>query len=293
MDPVFAKLLTEGIGLARDVLSFFRPRLNETVANPPAVPKPTPDLTVQSHEAERSIDKATLQKIIAQTNRQFERLLESQTQEILTELRANRIRDAVHEVQARVVALKSLLNAPPADPQIAMQLVLSALNPLQVSLEVARFRLQDAGEHEAWRYCYLVGSSALIAGYVFIHQDAAHLTLELQNAMYDTQRTIMNAAAENVIARKGEIPWDQVPRLLSPEGANDLLQFYETVVGDGSAVSSSAAVNISTLNVAEARVAIAKVTDRAPLKKMLSDERRSKARHSVIVAIQQRLQQLK
>jgi hypothetical protein len=84
-----------------------------------------------------------------------------------------------------------------------------------------------------------------------------------------------------------------VPRLLSPEGANDLLQFYEAAVGDAGAASSSAVVTTTDMNVAEARAAIAKVTDRASLKTMLSDERRSKARHSVIVAIQQRLQQLK
>lgn len=294
MEPVFAGLLTAGIGLARDVLATFRSTKGDAATT-------TIERTVVVRErtehvervVERGIDKATLQKVIAETNRHFVKLLDTHTAEIITEIRLQRIKDAVQEVQARVVSLKTLLNSPPVDQNVAMQLVISALNPLQVSLEVARFRLQDNGEHDAWRYCYLVGTSALIAGYAFLDHDASHLVVELQSAMYDSQRSILNATATTLLAAKREIPWENVPRFLSPEGADELLQLYEATLGPNKAIKPGKTFNVNEMTVADVRSTMAKVKDRASLQQLLRDERRSRQRQGVIEAVQARLREIK
>jgi hypothetical protein len=213
MSLLYVELLVESIGIAREVMSFFTADEQHTVA------------IVQ----ERVLDKQLLRDIIEETNEHFSKMLNTSSKEIIQEMRQNRVRDAVQDVQARVNALKTLLNTHTLDPNLITHLVISALNPLQVSLEVAKLRLQDYGDQETWQLCYISGTSALISGYAFLNQDVPHLREELEKSMKEVQRRVLNDAAAKIIMAKGEIPWECVPRLLSPEGIEDLHQLYRSL----------------------------------------------------------------
>jgi hypothetical protein len=56
----------------------------------------------------------------------------------------------VQEVQARAAALKTLLQTKQLDATLVTQLVVQSLNPLQVSLEIARLRLQESSDEQTW-----------------------------------------------------------------------------------------------------------------------------------------------
>ena len=131
-------------------------------------------------------------------------------------------------------ALKTLLQTKQLDANLVTQLVVQSLNPLQVSLEIARLRLQESSDEQTWQVCHLVGLNALIAGYAFLNQDVSHLQEELQQVIGVAQKKMLDVAAFGMLAKgmqeseapKAPFPWERVSWLLSPEGAEDLLQFY-------------------------------------------------------------------
>jgi Biotin-requiring enzyme len=192
------------------------------------ISKKTPQETVQvSYVHEKVLDKDALNEFINRTNRHFDTIINAQTQLLIDESRRQRVREAIQEVQARVNSLKMLLNTHSLDSNITTQLVISALNPLQVSLEIAKFRIQDYGDQNTWEACYIVGASALLAGYSYLKQDVTRWQEELSKAMFSAQKRILNETAVKILEAKQEIPWEKVPQLLSPEGIENLLILYE------------------------------------------------------------------
>lgn len=298
MNFAIVGLLAESIGFARDILHIFTSRTS-------SVPSPGDGVSI-THEKtivhenrsvtlirERVLDEKTLRKVIDDTNRHLESLLEIQSREILDELRRQRVRDALQEVQARVAALKLLLNGRELDSTVAMQLVISALNPLQVSLEVAKFRLQDYGDKEAWQFCYIVGTSALLSGYGFLGQDMPHMRAELKESMYSIQKLILNRAAARIIAAGNEVPWEQVPQLLTPEGVETLLELYrsadtEEVGGE----SEPIACDLESMTVNEVRSLAQGLEDANVLVRLIAEERNGKNRTGALEALRGRLNHL-
>jgi hypothetical protein len=242
---------------------------------------------------ERVLDEKTLRKVIDDTNRHLESLIEIQSREILDELRRQRVRDALQEIQARVGALKLLLNGRDLDSAVAMQLVISALNPLQVSLEVAKFRLQDSGDKEAWQFCYIVGTSALLSGYGFLGQDMPHMRAELKESIYAIQKLILNRAAARIIASGNEVPWEQVPQLLTPEGVETLLELYRSVATEEEGrASEPTPYKIESMTVGEVRSLAQKLEDANVLVRLIAEERNGKNRTGALESLRGRLNHL-
>lgn len=277
MEPAFVGLLTAGIGFARSVLTLF-------VGQSEGGRRTERSVTIIR---ERVLDKEALKRIINETNQHFSKMLESHTGEIIKAVQRQRVQDAVQEVQARVNALKVLLNAQNIDPNLTMQLVISALNPLQVSLEVAKFRLQDYGDPRTWQFCHIVGASALISGYAFLGQDVSHMVVELEEAMYETQKQVLNEAAVKIVASQKEIPWERVQFLLLPEGADELLELYNSVTEE-----LASAYDVSAMSVEDIQIAVRKINNAAVLRQMQAQEAKGKNRTGALQAIASRLTSL-
>lgn len=292
MNLAIVGLLAESIGFARDILHIFTSRAS-------SVPSPGDGASIV-HESrsvtlirERVLDEKTLRKVIDDTNRHLESLLEIQSREIVDELRRQRVRDALQEVQARVAALKLLLNGRDLDSTVAMQLVISALNPLQVSLEVAKFRLQDYGDQEAWQFCYIVGTSALLSGYGFLGQDMPHMRAELKESIYAIQKLILNRAAARIIAAGSEVPWEQVPQLLTPEGVETLLELYRSAdTEEDEEESEPIAYDLESMTVNEVRSLAQELKDANVLVRLIAEERKGKNRTGALEALRGRLNHL-
>ena len=122
---IFITLMTSAINFAGQVLS-------------KAIYK------VKDAANEHIFDKSFLEKTIADSTHKFEELLNSKSDEIKQEMKDQRVRESVEDVQARVASLRQLLgftNMAEMNPQLAAQLIISALSPLHVSLEKARLGL--------------------------------------------------------------------------------------------------------------------------------------------------------
>ena len=234
------ELIIQSVGFAREIFGLFTPKSPEdegskvNIIHESKVVHERQIVRERTHIVrEKILDEEALRHVIDQTNQHLKRLLEVQGRQILAEMRRQRVQEAIQEVQARVSALKSLTGieseSSESESGIALQLVIGALNPLQVSLEVAKLRLQEYGQQEEiWQFCYIVGTSALLSGYAYLGQDMAHMRAELKETIYRVQREILNKAATKLLSMGKEIPWEQVPRLLLPEGVEDLAQLYRS-----------------------------------------------------------------
>lgn len=172
-----------------------------------------------------------LEEIINKSNQHLDKLISEYTKIIINEMHCLRVQDSIQDLQARIVSLKHLLNYQEIDSNLAHQLVITALNPLNVSLEIVKLKLGDLEEQmgsEVYTLCYVTGISALIAGYKFLGQDIPSLQKKLEQEMQVAQKNILDEIA--VIASKGDIPWENISYLMSPEGIEKLAELYETLL---------------------------------------------------------------
>ncbi|MEO1094310.1 MAG: hypothetical protein AAFX01_05365 [Cyanobacteria bacterium J06638_28] len=223
MELVYIGLLTECIVFARDVFSSVTSKLQNE-----EVPIST-QTAIKSDQV--LLDESRLKSIIDESNLHFENLLDQYTQTIVSEIQRLRTQDAVQELQARINALKTLLNYQNISPEIASQLVITALNPLQVSLEIVKIKLSDLEDEksgsEVWDFCRIIGMSTLIAAYGYLGQDMPSLRVELESEIRTIHRNVLDEIA--LMASKGEIPWDEIPYLLSVNGIEDLMNLYSNL----------------------------------------------------------------
>lgn len=219
---LFLPIITSSIEFAGKVLSAH--------IGKPFQPK---DSSVKSPEKEKLVsyefDKKFLESAIENSTQNFNKLLEVSSKAIIEEMKKERTKDAVQEVQANVTSLKQLLQIEIIDEKIAIQLIVGALNPLQVSLEKARLRLLDYGYDEIWQYCFIIGTSTLLAGYAYLGQDIPQLRNELQSIILKSQISVLNEIALIIIPNQKTFPWEKVPHLLTPQGVDELVNLYEDV----------------------------------------------------------------
>lgn len=239
MELIYINLLTECVVFARSVFSSCAVRFKEEIQLNPS------EASIQN----QTLDEARFHEIINESSQHFDRLIDEYTQAIINEIQRLRIKDAVQELQARVNALKSLLSYHEMSPNVATQLVITALNPLHVSLEVVKLKLEDIENQsrgqEVWVFCRIVGISVLIAGYKFLGQDMPALQRELEEEIRAMHREILDDIAS--IASKGDIPWEDVPHLLSLDGIEDLAKLY-TLLKAGSARELGSVLDTKKIN---------------------------------------------
>lgn len=292
MDPGTATLLAAGIGFAGSVIaaSISQADIEINVVKTQYIPKESVAIV-----KEQVLNKQFLQNVIVQTYEHFSRLLDQQTDTIINEIQIQQIRYAVNDVQAHVQALQNLLELNTIDdPILAIQLVTTALNPLQVSIEKARLQLEDYEGQEVWQYCHIVGTSALIAGFAFLGQDMPLLRQSLDKTIKRIQLHLLDEIAIKMLQSQEEFPWEQVPYLLTYEGVDRLLELYQKTTGNRFTdfSSTSLRINISQMTVEEVRQFLPQISDSQLLNEMISQEMTGKGRSTAIRAIRERINQL-
>ncbi len=214
----YAPLLIEAIKFAGTVLSALTKKSEMPQLSAPEVQPPA------------NIDKQFLQNVIDKATWNLSNLIKVTTDNIIQEMKRQYILSAVQEVQAQVTVFRQLLCTDSIEPNLAKHIVLTAINPLQVSMERARLRLREEGKEEIWNLCYLTGTTTLVAGYAFINKDSDKLKKELESKMQENQIMLLDDIARKTFAANHKFPWVKVPFLLSPEGTDDLSKLYNTVI---------------------------------------------------------------
>jgi hypothetical protein len=218
---LFVTLMSSAIGFAGQVLSSVIAKLKGSTSEQAGIS----NQTIIGFNGQQ-FDRTFLEDVIKDSTAKIAELLEATSNDLKQEMREQRVREAVQDVQAHVAALRQLLSLREMNPQLAVQLVVSALNPLQVSLEIAKLRLRDYDKGDVWQYCYVIGTSALIAGYAYLAQDVPSLREDLEKTVRQVQVRMLNSIAQLMIPAKKNIPWEQVPRLLTIEGIYELSELY-------------------------------------------------------------------
>ena len=84
-------------------------------------------------------------------------------------------------------------------------------------------------------FCHVVGTNALIAGYAYLGQNVPSLQKDLENSIYVFQKRLLDAIAQS----NREIPWNNVPHLLTIDGISDLVELYNSTSSNTGKSSST------------------------------------------------------
>lgn len=306
---VFVKLLIDGIVIARDVIILLRGEsrpFSQTDLQRPLGPGQS-ELPTPATEAlpetrteviretrvvrERVMDREHMLEIIEKTTGRLEDLLTLQTQTILDEMKRQRARDAVQEVRARADALKSLLGADDVDTELVTQMVIGALMPLEVSLGKAKYALLDYGNEESWYFCYIVGASALLAGYAYLGYRPGHIERDLLTQIQFVQERVLDELAHMRVEAGKSIPWREVPELLEITGAERLFALYEHSLEE--AELATPALDIDKLTITELEETIAEIRTARVVQALIEKEKAGKNRTGALSVLERKRAQLR
>ncbi|MAU01166.1 MAG: hypothetical protein CL608_28820 [Anaerolineaceae bacterium] len=171
-----------------------------------------------------------IQDIISQANQCISDLL-TKLPDMVEEPVFSHMSETIREIQTQLDVLSQTVNDQALDERESIvQLVVTTLNPFQVSVEVAKLRLHDYEHKEIGWCCYIIGMGTLFAYYDYLEQDIHFLRLNLEQAIKAAQFRILNEVGLKLIPQD-EFPWDQVKYLLLLENAEDLLNLYENSGG--------------------------------------------------------------
>lgn len=174
-------------------------------------------------------DKKFFENTIIDSSKQLAELIKVASFDLKQEMIEQSVIDVVQELQAHVASLRDLLsfvNTSEITPAMAERLITGGLLPLQVSLKKAELRLSQYEREDLRLFCHVVGTNALIAGYVYAGQGVSTLQKDLENSIYVFQKRLLDAIAKS----NGEIPWNKVPHLLTTDGISDLYELYASSV---------------------------------------------------------------
>ncbi|MBI5295804.1 MAG: hypothetical protein HY869_10035 [Chloroflexi bacterium] len=178
-------------------------------------------------------DKEFLEKVISDSTGQLSNLLDAASSDIKKEIQEQSIIDVVQDLQAHITALGKLINliqSSEITPILAERLITGGLLPLQVSLEKAEIRLAHYGQDDMRSHCHIIGTSALIAGYVFIGQDVPSLQKDLEDSIRKFQKRLLDSIAKMAVSTGKEIPWEKVPYFITIDGMTDLFELYDSLL---------------------------------------------------------------
>jgi hypothetical protein len=180
---------------------------------------------------ERKLNEEFIKNAVNKAADNLSSVIEHISEYIVDEMRKMRLREVIQEVQAcadTLGTLSTLSKIQSMDQEIFMRMLVTSIIPLQISLGKAKFAIQDYGNEYIWRFCHIVGTSALMAGYEFLGQDMPHLREELEKSMKYVQIEILNEVATKIIPLRRSFPWEEIPLLLSPEGIKNLTELYNS-----------------------------------------------------------------
>jgi len=178
-------------------------------------------------------DKEFLEKAITDSTDQLSDLLKVVSTDIKQEIIEQGIIDVVQDLQAHIISMGRLINSvqkSEISPEVADKLIASGIYPLSVSIQRAELRLKFHGRHDMLSHCHIVGTNALLAGYRYLGQNAPSYQKDLEDSVYKFQKRLLDSIAYMTIHAKKEIPWEQVPHLMTIEGISDLVELYNSML---------------------------------------------------------------
>ena len=75
-------------------------------------------------------------------------------------------------------------------------------------------------------FCHVVGIKTLITGYGYAGQNVPTLRKDLEDSIYIFQKRLLDAIAQS----NREIPWKEIPHLLTVDGVSDLYELYNSTL---------------------------------------------------------------
>jgi len=312
IDVATVALLTAGVKLANEVVSVYgrsREVSEHTRISTPGRPAGkdrslTVERTRHTHETlivnNRAVNRDDMDRIIREAVSSLDELISHSSGRIVDELRSARVKDAIQDVKARAVSLNLLLTEEELDPSVVIQILVGSLNPLQVSLEKARYVMEDYGDKESWQHCYLVGAAALLAGYKYIGQQPGYLERDLREHTVLVHCSILDKIAAMCIESARPIPWQDVPTLIRPEGADALRELFASVESAVAAIEQAPShstgpqlpFDVSVVDEREITTRLEMVTDVGALRRMVEIETAGRGRRSIHGALYKRISDL-
>jgi hypothetical protein len=220
---LFIPLMIAAVSSSGQILTAFVSKTKETVAK-------TKD-TVTNY----IFDKSFVEKVVFDSTEQLANLVNTNSAELKEEIREQSILEAIHDLQAHIISIGSLLKlveAEEIDSKFAERLISNGLYPLQVSLAKAEQRLKFYKKDDLWLYCHLVGTNTLVAGYAYLGQNPPALQKDLENSIYLFQKRLLDSIAYISTKSGLPIPWDRIPRLVKTDGVGELIELYNSVTTD-------------------------------------------------------------
>ena len=174
-------------------------------------------------------DKEFFEDTIVKSSEQLANLINVASLNLKQEMREQSILDVIQDLQANVASLGELLSLAKTSeitPAMAERLVSSGLVPLKTSLKKAEIRLNQYGRDDMRLFCHVVGTNTLIAGYAYLGQTVPTLQKDLEDSIYVFQKRLLDSIAQS----NREIPWSEVPHLLTTDGISDLVELYNSTL---------------------------------------------------------------
>lgn len=220
---LFIPLMIAAVNSSGQILTAFVSKTKETVA--------------KTKEAVNNyiFDKSFVEKVVFDSTEQLANLVNTTSAELKEEIREQSILEAIHDLQAHIISIGSLLKlveAEEIDSKFAERLISNGLYPLQVSLVKAEQRLKYYKKDDIWLYCRIIGTNTLIAGYAFLGQNPPSLQKNLEESIFIFQKYLLDAIAHTSTKSNIPIPWEKIPRLITIDGFGELIELYNSVTVD-------------------------------------------------------------
>ncbi len=220
---LFIPLMIAAVNSSGQILTAFVSKTKETVA--------------KTKEAVNNyiFDKSFVEKVVFDSTEQLANLVNTTSAELKEEIREQSILEAIHDLQAHIISIGSLLKlveAEEIDPKFAERLISNGLYPLQVSLVKAEQRLKYYKKDDIWLYCCIIGTNTLIAGYAFLGQNPPSLQKNLEDSIFIFQKYLLDSIAHISTKSNIPIPWEKIPRLITIDGFGELIELYNSVTVD-------------------------------------------------------------
>jgi len=183
-----------------------------------------------------NFDQYILQEFINQAIKHFADIT-TKTSKLFDDVNIHVITEICQDLHVKANMLTFLPNEQIAkDPQSLIQFIITVLNPFQVSIEVAWFKLHNYEKKEIADFCYIIGITILLIHYTLIEQNIPTLKKNLTDKIKEVQNQILNEIGLKLIP-KNEFPWDNISQLLSGDTDN-LVKLYQLSLNKSTHIES-------------------------------------------------------
>ena len=181
---------------------------------------------------------------------------------------------------------------------LVLQLILTSLNPLQVSIEKAKLKFKDKDYEFLWRYCYITGTASLLSGYAYLGLSLPDVKEELEREILIIKKEVLTELANKYYSLNKTFPWEKVDSFLKNDNIEELVQMSKSINDTISDIEYNARrekekkISILEQTVADLRYDISNIWDRETLDILYDAEKEDKYRYTVLELIEKQLQKI-